>query len=494
MAHRLINDVFERVVVLNLDRRRDRMVQVASQLQRLKVTFERFPAVDGQNEAVAAEWRRYAAQGLVTVPESMRQITTYREFYLDYESDLARIAFVETNQGQKAIATPGAWGLLKSMTTIIEKAIKEDWDSLLILEDDVVFHKDAAILFDRCMAQVPRDWRILQLGAMQLHWETDWISWYAENLYRCQGSSIGAHAVGLRREVLPMLLKRCHRCDLPFDIGALHTVKRRFAEQCLTMFPNLAIQDATDSEIGMSRIFFDQARKNDNVYRWHLPDYQSHDRVADDTGGTLMPTNGTEMSARRGMNPRAKRHRSKRTRRGLPSIGAYLTGLKGYADADERKPISPSPSATTSHARPPLRPLLQDRSTASTVLAVVLGLEGEHLTNVLDLLIRGAGSEVVPVVLTDSVDFHLFRERRLIFEYLPPETQRQRFAPNLDWQLYTLRRLALLRTKWQPIRIVAFGGAASVLVSAWKQSPFEDATISEIISGPLGPTPAQTSP
>ena len=61
--------------------------------------------------------------------------------------------------------------------------------------------------------------------------------------------------------------------DLPFDIGALHTIKRRHASHCFTMFPNLAIQDAADSDIGSSTMFFREARKIDNIYRWHLPDY-----------------------------------------------------------------------------------------------------------------------------------------------------------------------------------------------------------------------------
>jgi hypothetical protein len=55
--------------------------------------------------------------------------------------------------------------------------------------------------------------------------------------------------------------------------------------------------------------------------------------------------------------------------------------------------------------------------------------------------------------------------------------------PELDWDLYRLRRLALLRRKWQPKRIVAFGPAARALVDAWQKSPFEDESIARIVGG-----------
>src|SRR6185312_13257753 len=111
------------------------------------------------------------------------------------------------------------------------------------------------------------------LGAMQLHWEPSWINWHSKNLYKCNGSSIGAHAVGLRCDVFPALLDACRKRDLPFDIGALHVVKRQYRDRSFTFFPNLVIQDATDTEIGTSTIFFREARQETNIYRWQISHY-----------------------------------------------------------------------------------------------------------------------------------------------------------------------------------------------------------------------------
>ena len=43
-----VNEYFDKVVVINLDRRTDRMEQVDAQLQELGITYERFSAVDAQ--------------------------------------------------------------------------------------------------------------------------------------------------------------------------------------------------------------------------------------------------------------------------------------------------------------------------------------------------------------------------------------------------------------------------------------------------------------
>jgi GR25 family glycosyltransferase involved in LPS biosynthesis len=268
-----INDVFSKVIVINLDRRRDRYRAIQAQLDLLGIRAARFAAVDGKDRRILDEWKEYAAGPLVMPRDDDPTVSTSRQFYLEDKSDRARVAFVEQREGKKAIATAGAWGLLLSMTEVIQQAVIEGWPSLLILEDDALFHKDTKALFDHGLDQLPADWAILQLGAMQTHWEPSWITWHSKNLYKCNGSSIAAHAVGLRSEVFPALLEASRKRDLPFDIGALHVVKRRYRDRSFTCFPNLVIQDATDSEIGMSEIFFREARQETNIYRWQISHY-----------------------------------------------------------------------------------------------------------------------------------------------------------------------------------------------------------------------------
>lgn len=124
---------------------------------------------------------------------------------------------------------------------------------------------------------------------------------------------------------------------------------------------------------------------------------------------------------------------------------------------------------------------------ARVLVAVVVGLDVAALERILAVVStrsdRAEGA-VETLCLTDRADFELFRSRSLPFEYLPPAPLQERFAPDLDWDLYLLRRLARLRRKWNPVRIVAFGPDAQALIAQWRVSPFEDDSIKDLIRAP----------
>jgi GR25 family glycosyltransferase involved in LPS biosynthesis len=464
-----INDIFSKVVVINLDRRPDRYRSIRAQLDLLGIRADRFAAVDGRDCAVAAEWKRYAASPLTTPPTDRPPISSYRQFYLGDEDELARVAFVEQRDGKKAIATPGAWGLLLSMTKVIERALLEELPSLLLLEDDALFHKDTTALFDHVLGQLPADWVILQLGAMQLHWEPSWITWYSKNLYKCNGSSMAAHAVGLKREVLPMLLEACRRRDLPFDIGALHAVKRRYRDRNFTCFPNLVIQDATDTEIGMSTIFFREARREGNIYRWRISDYG------------LDALKAQADHRRRAKAPVAGRRAARFIAGPIRRAQAWLQDLRARPESRSLPaatapgpPVSPG-LASSDRVEAPLVPFFKDRPNVRVVMVLAVDVDVEQLPRLLELVAETTQKgDFVPVVVTDYADFIAFRNRGLIFEYIPAEARQQAFAADLEWSLYVLRRLAFLRHKWRPMNTIAFGGRAAKLLHEWQASPLWD--------------------
>ena len=81
---------------------------------------------------------------------------------------------------------------------------------------------------------------------------------------------------------------------------------------------------------------------------------------------------------------------------------------------------------------------------------------------------------MMPLLLTDNDAFEVLRENSIIFEYLPPAEDRQHFDRGLSWDLYVQRRLAIIRKKWQPARVIALGQVAAETLSLWQQSPFEE--------------------
>lgn len=264
---------FDKVIVLNLDRRQDRLAAIDAQMRRLGIPYERFPAVDGRTRPHIDEFNAYQRLPLTAHPEGVRKLTKSKDFYQNYDSHVARVAFMEEKLKAKAIRTPGAWGYLKSYIAILEQALAAGYESFLVLDDDALFHRDFDALFKAAARELPPDWAIFQLGALQYDWGEQWISKYSEHLYLCNGSSVGSHATGIRRSVVPALLHEAQRFDMPLDVGALCRVKRAFAERSFTVLPNLIIQDTSESDIASSDVQQAEGQKRTNVYRWKLEDY-----------------------------------------------------------------------------------------------------------------------------------------------------------------------------------------------------------------------------
>lgn len=418
LAKSVFQDTFDRVVVINLDRRPDRMSTVRTQLAKLGVAYERHPASDGKSPEIAADWRKYQAR-MRSVSDGFRPVADWRDFYLGDKPHEERVAFFNKERGLP-IATAGAWALFRSMRRVIEKAAIAKVESLLILEDDVRFHRDTVDLWPKISAELPKDWQVLQLGAMQLHWEDNWIKWHAQHLYRCQGSSLAAHAVALKRDAMLAILARSKVPDLPFDIGPLQEAKRLFRDRCFTVYPNIAIQDTTDSEIGMSKLFFEQAKKNNNIYRWKWQDYA----------------------------PEA-----------LRPVATYKP---------ERRPCKFPPATLQPYAAKP----------GSVPRAIVIF--GPADTTEADAFIQLLSTqkeegEVAPIVLLDDMTYvPALRAAGLAFEYVPSPTVYASGLPSgRDPELVIARRLSILRRKWAPMRILALGAAAQPRLAAWRASPFE---------------------
>jgi GR25 family glycosyltransferase involved in LPS biosynthesis len=272
-----VNDFFKKVWVINLDRRPDRWAKVSARLTAAGIAAERFAATDGRAADIAAEFQAYSASPLRDAGTVVRRVRSSKEFFQDYDSEAARVAFVEQRDGKKAIQSAGAWGYLKTWERILEQVLVERIPTALVLDDDVAFHKATGPLFAAAVGGLPEDWLILQLGTLQYEWSPDWLAWTNRFLYRTNGSAVGSHAVGFRLEIAPFLLEHVKRMLLPFDTGALAMATRAFAGRCFVTYPNIAIQSlAETSDISTSD--FQKAADRARIaqtYRWDLACYES---------------------------------------------------------------------------------------------------------------------------------------------------------------------------------------------------------------------------
>jgi hypothetical protein len=176
--------------------------------------------------------------------------------------------------------------------------------------------------------------------------------------------------------------------------------------------------------------------------------------------------------------------------RGSPALVAAARALLGKIRPARKAPARARPTGTQpetmqrTSAERALVPWVKDGPPKAVLGVVVFGLSEAEILSVLGVVERYcAERDLAPLLLTDSDAFQLFRGRRVLFEFLPAPSDRERLAPELDWRLFTLRRLALIRRKWQPVRVVAFGRTAAEVVQLWHDSPFEATPIPAALKG-----------
>jgi GR25 family glycosyltransferase involved in LPS biosynthesis len=262
-----IHDTFDRLFVMNLDRRPDRWERIEAISRQHHLHFTRFPASDGSLENNREAWQKYAKHPLQSLPDGIDPLITFTDKFTKYYHYIARIQFMESKFGRKAVQTPGAWGYALTYIRILEEAIRQNYRRILIFDDDVILHKQFNALFEQGMGILPPDWKLIMLGAMQHHWEP-WIIFYKERFYIGRGSSVASHAVGIDNKMFLPLLFYAQRLDLPIDEGAVFHVQNVYANQCFIFFPNLAIQDLSESDISSSAMKQEDSDRWIRMFRW----------------------------------------------------------------------------------------------------------------------------------------------------------------------------------------------------------------------------------
>jgi hypothetical protein len=269
-----INDCFDRIYVINLDRRTDRWERMQRITERHQLNAIRFPAVDGYLEPCKSAWEKYSREPLQALPEGIEPLVDFKDKFLKYHHYVARVHFMESKLNRKAIQSPGAWGVSLSYIKIIKSAIESDFQRILIFEDDIILHKSFDHKVVQLFTTVPKTWKLVMLGAMQHYWDP-WVTWVTDNSYNCHGSSTAAHATALDSKVFLQILFYAEKMDLPIDEGAFFHPKNVHPKNCFIGFPNLAIQRMEDSDINSSAMQVKDIENWRNRFRWNSDDYES---------------------------------------------------------------------------------------------------------------------------------------------------------------------------------------------------------------------------
>jgi GR25 family glycosyltransferase involved in LPS biosynthesis len=154
-----INDYFDKVVVVNLDKRVDRLEKITKQLDDLGIIFERFSAIDGTGK-----------NPMLANRDSHLQV--WRE-----------------NLGKK----------------------------ILVLEDDAYFVDDFQERFDQVIQTLPENWDVFYLGAL-LDKRTGKVIKVNNDWYR-QIVSTGTQAYSVHPDIMQYCIDRLEIYDGYIDVG-----------------------------------------------------------------------------------------------------------------------------------------------------------------------------------------------------------------------------------------------------------------------------------
>lgn len=157
-----LNQVFEKVIVINLARRTDRLENITCQLDAHNITFERFDAIDGIELGIT-----------------------------------------------------GVAACAMSHRAVIEKY--KDCKSLFIFEDDALLNNQFETSFHESMSKTPADWQMLYLGCNVQQSKP-----INEKVSRLIGG-IATHAYGFKNEIVDKLMAASLRNEpIDFAYMSLH--------------------------------------------------------------------------------------------------------------------------------------------------------------------------------------------------------------------------------------------------------------------------------
>ena len=125
-----LNNYFDKIICINLDRRSDRWMEVQQQFKKAGISVERYSAIDGN----PMSWNhvRNKANPLETEDIKFR----------------------------------GVAGCMASHVNIWKMAKEKGWKNVLIVEDDCDFVHEVQERFTERINQVPLNWDLLYLGGI----------------------------------------------------------------------------------------------------------------------------------------------------------------------------------------------------------------------------------------------------------------------------------------------------------------------------------------
>lgn len=227
----ILNKYFDQIYVINLPKQLNRKVTIISQFEKLGIKYKFVDGINGLDPPYNKEWEKYKIE-------------------------------------------PGIWGYYMVMIKIFNDAINSGYKSILVFDDDVVFHNDFQYMTNTLESFLKKQWLTILLGASEFNWK-----YYDDTIISRDGfynpkRTDGSFAVCYNHLSYQYLLHQCIKFIGTYDSNALRSLYEKYPEKCFVLYPNLVISDVTKSSLREDKDIIESCHK----FRWNIDDYNYYNR------------------------------------------------------------------------------------------------------------------------------------------------------------------------------------------------------------------------
>jgi len=240
-----LNEIFDHIYCINLESRPDRRDRMCEIFSLHGIDYNIFKGVRG---------------------DSLRNEKMYKQLYIE------KFRRLEPFNGPR-IKNKYVLGAVRTKLKILIDAKRNDYKKILILEDDLFFHKD----FEKKASLINglKNWKAIYFGVTQFNWNGLRFGdfYYKFNLETSRkkllkNGAFGMFAVGLDCSVFDDLILEIKKYNVPVD-NCMMVLQKKYVDDIYVMYPNLLIPDVRDSDLRRKKNLLRHSKK----MRWNLEDY-----------------------------------------------------------------------------------------------------------------------------------------------------------------------------------------------------------------------------
>lgn len=232
----MLNNLFEKIYLINLDKRKDRFENFTKIAEKYNLSFERIKAFDG-----------YSLINENFTYESKKISFIKNEFYKHEPGN----SFGIENYHNKYFK--GAVGCLISHLEAIKMAEKNNYSSILLLEDDVAFSDDFETKIKNLYNNFPKQWDMFYLSGSLIK-EGEKFKYYSELI-----SSHTTHSYAINSSVFKILIKLLEKNMFIKPIDSCYVSIQESIKSFIAM-PFLTYQSNGFSDIHNSNASYDSIK------------------------------------------------------------------------------------------------------------------------------------------------------------------------------------------------------------------------------------------